>query len=129
MKKKIINQKVWVHWNFHKKCFSIKYKNEPVIHADLVQLENVKFHVRPNGRKKVLKEKVKNVHAFVIGTLLDYMPKGDICGVYFNGTYKKIDYNPYISDSFYNKKTKKPIFEAKKVILHNTTKDKIMVST
>ena len=36
-----------------------------------VLLSNVKFVVRQGGRKRALKERRRNVHAFVIGTLTD----------------------------------------------------------
>lgn len=60
-------------------------------HPDHVQLSNVKFVVREAGRQRVLKEKRKNVHAWIEG---DLVCKG-------LGTYQQIaKYNPYKYDSW-----------------------------
>jgi hypothetical protein len=64
--------RVEVYWNLHKKCFSYRpaRKGGRVLHASSLLLENVTFAVQPAGRERVLREKRKNVHAFVRGDLL-----------------------------------------------------------
>ena len=62
---------VSVYYNLHRKCLSMRVKGVVVDHPHAVVLKNVKFRVQPAGRAKVLKEKRKNVHAFVCGQLVE----------------------------------------------------------
>jgi hypothetical protein len=62
--------RVEVYYNLHKKCFSIRHKGIVISHANTVKLADVTFVVRKAGRERVLREKKKNVHAFVRGNLL-----------------------------------------------------------
>jgi len=120
LKENIIGQKVMVYYNLHKHTFSVQKSGIVVLHADFVKLSNVEFRVRKGGLEKVRKEKTKNVHAFVIGTLEDYCEyscdnipedsEGDI-----------ISYNPYKNDSFVIKSTQEPIFHGEEVNMVNGT--------
>ena len=67
-----IGSRVMVYYNLHKHTFSVTYKSKVILHADYVNLKNVEFRVRKGGKEKVRDEKRKNVHAFVIGDLVDY---------------------------------------------------------
>lgn len=121
----LIGEKVMVYYNLHKHTFSIQKNGIVVLHADYVKLNNVEFRVRVGGKEKVRKEKSKNVHAFVIGTLEDFCeypcqdilqePEGEI-----------VTYNPYLFDNFVFKKTKEPVFFAKDVEMVNL-KNKIYI--
>jgi hypothetical protein len=120
LKDNIIGQKVMVYYNLHKHTFSVQKSGIVVLHADFIKLSNVEFRVRKGGLEKVRKEKTKNVHAFVIGTLEDYcefpcdnMPQeqeGEI-----------VSYNPYKNDSFVIKSTQEPIFHGDEVNMVNST--------
>ena len=61
-------------------------------------------------RAKVLREKKKNVHAFVRGEWLErwFVPDSDLNG----DEYKTIKYNPYKSDTFTINSTNEPIHNA-----------------
>ena len=121
----LIGEKVMVYYNLHKHTFSVKKGGIVFLHADFVKLKDVEFRVRKGGREKVNIEKSKNVHAFVIGTLLDYCkypcdqipeePSGDI-----------VTYNPYKYESFVYKQTEEPIFKATEVDMINS-RNKIFV--
>ena len=118
-----IGLRVMVYYNLHKKTFSVQYKGRVILYADYVKLGNVEFRVREGGKEKVRQEKRKNVHAFVIGDLLDYcqypcenMPP--------ETNDKVITYNPYKYDSFVKKDTEEPIFNANEIDMINT-KNKI----
>ena len=120
-----IGKKVMVYYNLHKHTFSIKYSDRVILHADYVKLEDVEFRVRSGGRQKVRDEKNKNVHAFVIGTLMDYCqypcdnlpePPSDVV----------VTYNPYKYDTFVIKSTEEPILNANEVEMINL-KNKIFV--
>jgi hypothetical protein len=120
---KLLGLRVMVYYNLHKKTFSVQYKGKIVLYADYVKLGNVEFRVREGGKEKVRQEKRKNVHAFVIGDLMDYcqypcenMPP--------ETNDKIITYNPYKYDSFVDKETEEPVYKAKEIDMINT-KNKI----
>ena len=109
-----IGKKVMVYYNLHKHTFSVRYDNKVILHADYVKLGDVEFRVRQGGNKSVREKKSKNVHAFTIGTLLDYceypcdnipLPPSD----------KIVTYNPYKYDSFVYKVSEEPVYNAKEV--------------
>lgn len=121
-----VGKRVMVYYNLNKHTFSILYQNKIIMYADFVKLGDVEFRVRKGGKEKVRDEKRKNVHAFVIGTLLDSceypcehipIPKTELVATY----------DPYRFDSFVIKGTSEPIFEAKEVELINS-KNKIYIT-
>lgn len=100
-----------VYYNLHKRKLSIQEKRinasgklvwKVVRHANRVFLKDVKFKVSEAGRQRVIKEKKKNVHAFITGEemLPLYMPNGE-----------SVFYNPYKFSSFVDKDAK-PIHES-----------------
>lgn len=123
----LMGQRVMVYYNLHKHTFSVQKNGIVVLHADYVKLENVEFRVRKGGRERVRQEKSKNVHAFVIGDLVDFCeypcdeipeePTGDI-----------VTYDPYKYDSFVYRDTKEPVYNAKEVDLINS-RNKLFVIT
>jgi hypothetical protein len=120
LKENIIGQKVMVYYNLHKHTFSVQKSGIVVLHADFVKLSNVEFRVRKGGLEKVRKEKTKNVHAFVIGTLEDYCEYP--CDNIPEDTEGEIiSYNPYKNDSFVVKSTQEPIFHGEEVNMINGT--------
>ena len=68
------NLKVKVYRNLHKGCYSIQVKGRVVAHADEILIREPVFRVQPAGRKRVLRTKKKNVHAFVVGELVNFVP-------------------------------------------------------
>lgn len=123
--KEFIGSKVMVYYNLHKHTFSVTLKGVVILHADYVKLGNVEFRVRQGGKEKVRSEKSKNVHAFVIGNLLDYCvyPCENIPSEPNN---KIVTYNPYKYDSFVYKDSEEPVFNAKEVEMINL-KNKLFV--
>ena len=114
-----IGLRVMVYYNLHKKTFSVQYKGRIILYADYVKLGNVEFRVREGGKEKVRQEMRKNVHAFVIGDLMDYcqypcenMPP--------ETNDKVVTYNPYKYDSFVKKDTEEPIYNANEIDMINT---------
>jgi len=101
--------KAAVYWNLHKDIFSIQSREKEnygkvVAHKNSVVIGLPKFVVRQAGREKVLKNKSKNVHAFVVGNV-EY-------DTFFNlGKGRLISYNPYKYKSFVFADTKEPITE------------------
>lgn len=106
--------RVFVYFNLHKKCFSIKalegaMKGKVIAHRDTVLLTECKFKVSETGRQRVLREKRKNVHAGVTG-LWDEMSKRDEADFSFTSNVGRlVTYNPYKYASFVIKATEQPV--------------------
>lgn len=83
---------VKVYFNLRKKCFSIQHKGKVIAHADTVKLKNVTYKVSEAGRQRVLKERHKNVHAFLVGEWVHSLSE-DFAGI-------PVTYNPYKYSSF-----------------------------
>src|SRR5205085_2292095 len=104
--------KVFVYFNLHKKCFSVKAleganKGRVIAHTNELDLYDVEFKVSEAGRQRVLREQKKNVHAGVVGFTdaeLPFIPMLDRC--------KSVTYNPYKFASFVLKDTEEPVKEA-----------------
>lgn len=112
---------VEVYRNLHKGTFSIRsVKTGKVIgHADVVELKDAKFVVRQGGRKRVLLEKKKNVHAFVRGTLVGMYSNVPSSFLSEFMDWQDAYYNPYKCETFVNYHTHEPIHRAETVILHD----------
>ena len=105
--------RVFVYFNLHKKCFSIKAlegdrKGRVVAHSTTVLLEGCKFKVSEAGRQRVLREKRKNVHAGVTGTWIN-ADRVESCYEFLSMVGRLVTYNPYKYDSFVIKATEQPI--------------------
>lgn len=92
--------KVYVYFNLHKKLWSIKALEGPkkglvIGHSEYVHLRDCAPKVSEKGRQRVLKERRKNVHAGITGTLVaTEFPSGDA------GVYDEVSYNPYKGPEF-----------------------------
>jgi hypothetical protein len=113
--------KVFVYFNLHKRCFSIKslegaMKGRVIAHRDQALLFDAKFKVSEAGRQRVLKEKRKNVHAGVVGDWIDSSSDYvTIDAVAINGS--AITYNPYKYSTFVHLYGEHPIGLARLVAL------------
>ena len=99
--------KVFVYFNLHKKVWSIKAlegerKGRVIGHAECVFLENIEPKVSEAGRQRVLREKRKNVHAGIVGTLkwvdrnCNLREHYTDCDAYLLATCSTpVTYNPY----------------------------------
>jgi hypothetical protein len=89
-----------VYFNLHKKVYSIRgrsgfYKGRVRYHAKALEITYPTFVVQPAGRAKVLKEKRKNVHAFVRGLVrLVDLSKGTLLASYAVLLYIVADLKP-----------------------------------
>ena len=90
-----------IYFNLHKKVFSVRHKGKVIEHATALTVIDPKFVVQPAGRAKVLRDKVKNVHAFVrtdsmwtVETDLNY----EFCEQFLPS--ERVKYNPYMADTF-----------------------------
>jgi hypothetical protein len=129
---KIRHQKVFVYRNLHQDCWSVKSKKtgRVVAHADTVQLSNVDFKVSETGRQRVLREKSKNVHAGLVGTLEHFTERGSEIpsATYVNGqdcdskNNVSITYNPYKYSQFVVRETEAPVKHAESAVLQSDKK-------
>jgi hypothetical protein len=79
-----------------------------VAHAPRVVMDNAELRVQQGGRARVLREKTKNVHAYVEGCWgEESRPR----------PATKIRYNPYLFESFVRADTLEPVHEAESVVL------------
>ena len=109
------NKKVRVYFNLHRKQLSVQEKTPKGwrvwLHASKVTLKNVTFKVSEAGRQRVLRERKKNVHAFVEGDL-----------VLLTGSKIQprvwVSYNPYRDiGKFYEVVSNKSIDKAKYAVI------------
>lgn len=110
-----MNFRVRVYFNLHKKVFSVLHKTPKGWrlwrHLEDICLHNVVFRISESGRQRVIKEKKKNVHAYIEGNL-----HGNAT-FEANGDSHSISYNPYKYPKFHfvGKDTYTPITTAKSV--------------
>lgn len=113
--------KVFVYFNLHRKCFSIKALEGPnkgrvVAHSDRVLVFDGTFKVSEAGRQRVLRERKKNVHAGVVGEWVGSIDDNlTIDRIVCNGT--AITYNPYKYNTFVHLYGEHPINTGRLVAL------------
>jgi len=100
LNKALSGQRVRVYKNLHLDCWSIKAmegedKGKVIAYSDEVTLTQVRFVISEAGRKRVLREKKKNVHAYVEGKVRQPMKTPTYTDDFFG-----LRYNPYESCGF-----------------------------
>jgi hypothetical protein len=108
--------RVFVYFNLHLRCFSIKAlegvnKGRVIAHKHEVQLYDCTYKVSEAGRQRVLREQRKNVHAGVCGTWLGDVTPSVIERYASMGT--RVTYNPYKYSTFVNRVTELPILKSR----------------
>ncbi len=87
--------KVRVYFNLHKKLLSVQTKVngrwKVIKHVFNINLTDVKFKVSEAGRQRVLREKRKNVHAFIEGVEINDQ---------VSQRAQNVTYNPYKYEKF-----------------------------
>jgi hypothetical protein len=101
--------RVKCYFNLHKKLFSVvamegDNKGRVIAHVPNITLENAEFKVSEAGRQRVIREKRKNVHAFVVGEWARFNAAID-CAM--GGI--PVTYNPYKFPSFVRTDTLEPV--------------------
>ena len=102
------DQPVRVFKNLKHGCYSIMQRGVVRASARQVRLSDVEFRVREAGRQRMLREKRKNVHAFAVGKLVDYVhpeDSRDIAPIAGRGAF----YDPYRFPSFVDRETNAPV--------------------
>jgi len=119
---------VEVYRNLHKDCWSVRDSKTRLVinHVDYIHLHNATLVVQPAGREKVLREKRKNVHAFIKGTQVPSWYGGWPLTVPlvkdWSSRVRGVIYNPYRNESFVLQDTGEPITHADHVYLNDQGK-------
>lgn len=105
--------KVFVYFNLHKKCWSVKAldgekKGRVIMHTQELSLRDITFKVSEAGRQRVLAEKRKNVHAGVVGYLDEPVAGKE---------WTLVRYNPYVAGHFFNCDNGHPVHTADWAVL------------
>ena len=131
--------KCFVYFNLHRKVWSIKALEGPnkgrvIAHSSMVEMSDCSFKVSEAGRQRVLREKRKNVHAGIVGTVrtigenvapltrttmrreANYIRHGG------HPTYSPITYNPYKFSTFVRRSTETPVTSARWALLDADTR-------
>ena len=108
---------VRIYWNLHRRCWSIKSVGEPVRHRPYLAVTDARFRVWEGGRKRVLRERKKNVHAFVEGKVLNDEKSIES----LPNLLVQVGYNPYRKPEepghFYRKDNEERVDKATLVVL------------
>ena len=117
--------KVAVYFNLHKNIFSVQSREKEsygrvIDHVESVVLEAPKFVVRQAGRKKVIEDNQKNVHAFVVGNITE--------GVETSSLEEIVTYNPYKYTSFVKEDTKEEVSSAEYSVIRFGVDGKPLIS-
>lgn len=91
--------KFFVYFNLHKNVFSVKYKGKVIAHLTNFYGKDCEFRVSEKGRERVLKEKKKNVHAYVVCSTFIDTP---LLSKLYLENQGKVKYNPYAGPTFVN---------------------------
>lgn len=91
-----------VYRNLNKHCFSIQSRAvnssyKVVAHFETLFLYRCKFKVLESGRKRVINEKRKNVHAYVMPIAIESVDKDVVFNIL---ELREIYYNPYHHSTF-----------------------------
>lgn len=113
--------KVFIYWNITRGVWSVKALQGPnrgrvIKHATEMTLIDCVFKVSESGRRKVLAEKVKNVHAGVVG----FMRDEEIVEV--TGSHIDVTYNPYKFETFVNREDHKQPIQAARFVKMNANR-------
>ena len=84
---------VEVYKNLNRNCWSVRQRGIVRFHTHAIVLKHCQLKVSESGRQRVLKQKRKNVHAFIKGI---FITKGD--NELQEGS--KVTYNPYEMSTF-----------------------------
>jgi len=109
-----------IYRNLHRGNFSIQSYNDikkgfrVTDRGSSMLLFNVDFRVSENGRQKVIKEKRKNVHAFVLPTSYSHLT-GEVKTEHLREIY----YNPYKYSSFVYKDTEEVAEDVSIMLAHD----------
>jgi hypothetical protein len=96
-----------------------EFKGLVVGYSKIIVLKNPKIVVNLRGRDRVISSSKKNVHSFVTGSFYNSFD-GEFVP---SKRFLRATYNPYYSENFFERQTKKPILSTEKysfAVLHGS---------
>ena len=113
--------KLFVYYNLHKHKWSNRdCKTRRVIdHSHIQVLRDVAFKVSEAGRRRVLKERRKNVHAGCEGMMLPHGGRMRRALLDIARELEPVTYDPYKYDSFVRRADETPVIGAEAVVMIN----------
>ena len=105
------NAPVRVFKNLKHGCYSIMQRGVIKASARQVRLADVEFRVREAGRLRMLREKRKNVHAYAVGRLVDFVHPHEVRDIEPMAG-RAVVYDPYRFESFVDRETRTPVRSA-----------------
>jgi hypothetical protein len=115
----LVGMNVRVYRNLHRKCFSVQAKNAKgnwivMAHLNDLVLVAARFRVSECGRQRVIRDKAKNVHAFVYGRV-ESLQVGIIP---FPLDNHGVSYNPYKAPTFVSSLDGQSVKESNRVYFY-----------
>lgn len=107
-------QLIRIAYHLHKHCFSIRDAGTRRVigYADRIIIRNARFIVSQCGRTRVLRDRRKNVHAFVQGEYWSELQRLRL----EDAKYREAYYNPYRTVTFVDRSTFEPLNDAQVVL-------------
>ena len=106
------NRPVRVFKNWKLGCYNIMQSGKLLASAKQVRLSGVEFLVRSSGRRRMLESGRRNVHAYAVGHLVDYVHPADTRTLAkIEG--RRVSYDPYQCASFIDHETQTPVTDAR----------------
>lgn len=85
----------YIYRNLRTKGFSVRHRGKVIAHLnEPAYVSNVDFKVNESSRQRVIREKQKNVHAFIICENFCMVPQVTVDEI------NKVTYNPYTDSTF-----------------------------
>ena len=109
------NKPVRVFRNWKRGCYSIMQGGLIKASARAVRLHDVEFLVRESGRERMLRTQRKNVHAYAIGQLVEYVPVSEAGDLESCGDLQLM-YDAFRFDSFVDSASHLPVKQADTVV-------------
>lgn len=92
--------KFYIYYNLHRKCWSVKYRGKVIAHPQNIVAIDAEFRVSEKGRQRVLREKRKSVHAYVVArSIVKDLDEGQ-AKMFGNAFDHPVRYNPYMFSTF-----------------------------
>jgi hypothetical protein len=102
---------MYVYRNITKQCWSVRDDGIVVAHLDCLVVRDAKFLVSEAGRRRVVREKRKNVHAGISGLVIAGQKDLSLLSdVIRHGA--KVRYNPYQFKTFVLAESEEPVSKA-----------------
>lgn len=112
---------LWVHTHLPRlrsgevDCLSVKVPGRRIAYASWISLSDAEFRVSERGRLRCLREGVRNVHAWVVGT--EIVRCSDYVSTSTYPLWRKAVYDPFKGPLFVDSVTLEPVRSAQLVIL------------